>query len=202
MELRPEQIRALDYLRRKGTEAAPARVREQVAAAFRELEMLLPTLPERLRTVRPSPARWSVHEVLDHLVESHRPAVEQLRSLVAGLRPASRAIPPSLRSERPLERPWDVLVTDLAGIHRAFLAALDQAGDATSLQVTAPVAMVVKVTSENGALTPMTWEQECDWKAYAQGFRVHTVEHRRQMLSALQELEGPSYRRSLGPPIS
>jgi hypothetical protein len=105
MELRPEQLQALAYLRRKGTEAAPARLREQVAATFGELEALLPKVPASLRAARPSPARWSAHEVLDHLVESHRP-VEQLRSLVAGQRPAT---PPSLHSERPLERPWDGL---------------------------------------------------------------------------------------------
>ena len=105
MELRPEQLRALDYLRRKGTEASPARLREQVAVAFAELEALLAETPAPLRAVRPSPTRWSVQEVLDHLVLSHRPAVEQLRSLVAGARPASPAIPPSLHSEHAAERP-------------------------------------------------------------------------------------------------
>lgn len=192
MELRPEQLRALDYLRRKGTLATPARLREQMAAAFAELEAVLADVPVELRSVRPSPTRWSVQEVLYHLILSHRPAVEQLRSLVAGIRPASPAIPPSLQSEHATERAWDALCAELRAVHRDFEDALARAGDATSLEVTAPVALVVKVATEQDGQAPVTWEHECDWKAYAQSFRVHTIEHRGQILATLADLGAPA----------
>lgn len=190
-ELRPEQIAALEYLRRKGTEASAERLRGQVAAAFSELEALLATVPAALRTVRPGPARWSVQEVVNHLVLSHRPAVEQLRSLVAGTRPLSPAIPASLQSEDGATRAWDDLRSELAAVHRDFKAAADSASDQTSLRITAPVVLVVKAATADGALAPVAWEHECDWKAYVQTFRVHTLEHRKQIQKTLADLGAP-----------
>lgn len=179
MSLQPEQSQALDYLRRKGTEAPLERLREHVAATFRDIEALLDSVPPGLRALRPGLSRWSVQEIVDHLVESHRPAVEQLREMVAGRRPTTGAIPAHLQSVAPLDRPWEDLVEDLKGIHRALLSLLDEASDGTSLGVTAPVVMVVQ---------SIEWEQELDWKAYVQAYRGHTAQHRAQIVRTLDEL--------------
>jgi hypothetical protein len=185
--MRPEQTRVLDYLRGKGTEASIPELREHLAATFRKIEALLDAVPPHLRSASPGPGRWSVHEVVDHLVESHRRSVEQLRFLVAGRRPISTAIPASLQSPAPLERPWDDLLAELRFIHRSFLDLVDGTSDATSLQVTAPVVMVVKAAVGDGTI-PLEWEEELDWKAYAQAFRGHTAEHRAQIERTLADI--------------
>lgn len=190
--LRPEQARALDYLRRKGTEAPVDRLHEHLAGTFRDIEALLDTVPPELRSAAPSPGRWSVHEIVDHLVESHRPAVEQLRCLVAGRRPPGEPIPASLQSPSPFDRTWEELVSELRAIHRSFLALTGGAAGDVSLDITAPVVMVVKAATEDGGTAPVAWEEELDWKAFVQAFRVHTVEHRAQILRTLGELGGVS----------
>ncbi|HYO13517.1 MAG TPA: DinB family protein [Thermoanaerobaculia bacterium] len=192
--MRPEQTRVLDYLRAKGTEAPLPELRGHLAATFRKIDALLDSVPPDLRSAPPAPGRWSVHELVDHLVESHRRAVEQLRFLVAGRRPLSAAIPASLQSSAPLERPWDDLVAELRSIHRAFLDLVDGATEETSLDITAPVVMVVKAPQGDGTI-PMEWEEELDWKAFTQAFRGHTAEHRAQIertLSALGAAPGAS----------
>lgn len=186
--LRPEQQRALDYLRRKGTEAPVERLREHVAGTFAELEALLDGVPPALRTSRPGPGRWSVQEVVDHLVESHRPALAQLRSLVAGERPAGGPVPASLQSAAPHAHPWEDLVAELREVHRGFREVLADAGEDVSLEVTGPIVMVVKVADGAGAVTPVSSEHELDWKAFAQVFRVHTVQHRDQIRATLSAL--------------
>lgn len=188
MDLRPEQQRALDYLRRKGTEAPVERLREHVAGTFAELEALLDGVPAALRAIRPGPGRWSVQEVVDHLVESHRPALVQLRSLAAGERPADGPVPASLQSAAPHERRWEDLVGELREIHRGFREVLAAATDDASLEVTGPIVMVVKVADEAGAVTPVLFAHELDWKAFAQAFRAHTVQHRDQILATLAAL--------------
>ena len=179
MDLQPAQTQALDYLRLKGTETPVERLREHVARTFREIEDLLDSVPPGLRALRPAPSRWSVQEIVDHLVESHRPAVEQLRELVSGRRPETGAIPAHLQSATPLDRSWEDLVGDLRGIHRSLLDLLDKASDETSLDVTAPVVMVIQ---------SIEWEQELDWKAYAQAYRGHTAQHRAQIVRTLEAL--------------
>ena len=186
--MRPEQTRVLDYLRGKGTEASIPELREHLAATFRKIEALLDAVPPELRSASPAPGRWSVHEVIDHLVESHRRSVEQLRFLVAGRRPISTAIPASLQSAAPLERPWDDLLAELRSIHRSFLDLVDGTSDGTSLEVTAPVVMVVKAATGDGGAVPLEWEEELDWKAFAQAFRGHTAEHRAQIERTLADI--------------
>ncbi len=187
MDLAPEQLRALDYLRRKGTEAPVAQLREHVARTCGEIEALLAAVPARLRAASPGAGRWSVHEVVDHLVESHRPAIAQIAALLDG-RPVTDVIPPSLQSAAPRDRPWDDLLAELRGLHATLLGVIDRAGDGTSLAVRAPVAMVTKVATESGPPTPITWQEPLDWKAYAQGIRGHTAQHRQQILRTLAAL--------------
>jgi DinB superfamily len=106
--LRPEQEAALRYVREKGTDAPVASIRERMATTFAELEALLAALPADQVRLRPAPGKWSVHEIVDHLIESHRPAIDELRELVRGHWPggADSGEPPLRRSARPpLARP-------------------------------------------------------------------------------------------------
>lgn len=185
MNFHPQQITALEYLRRKGTEAAVPQLYGHVAKTFQDFEAYLHTVPVALRGAKPSPQAWSAHEVIDHLVESHRPAVEQLRSLAAGKRPETAPIPASLQSENPFQRSWEDLVAELRGIHRSYLALIEGASEATDVKT--PVVMVIKIDN-----APVTWEAELDWKAYAQAFRVHTVEHKAQIERTLAALAAPA----------
>jgi hypothetical protein len=186
--LRPEQEAALRYALEKGTHAPLASIRERMAKTFAQLEALLAALPAEEVRIRPAPGRWSVHEIVDHLIESHRPAVDELRELVRGHRPDGGPIPASLLSADPLGRPWPGLVRELSGVHRELLAILDGASDETPLTARAPVLMVVKVHEEDGSLTPVEWVDDFDWKAYAILLRAHTLEHVAQIERTLQAL--------------
>ena len=79
--LSPEQEAALRYVCEKGTQAPLASIRERMAQTFAQIEALLAALPEDAVRRRPAPDRWSVQEIVDHLIESHRPAVGQLQDL-------------------------------------------------------------------------------------------------------------------------
>ena len=129
-----------------------------------------------------------MHEILDHLVESHRPALDQLSSLLQGQTPESAAIPASLQSADPLSRPWDNLIAELEGIHTAFLKLLEKATDSHRLDVRAPLIVVVKIQRPDGSLESVQWEERLDWKAFIQALRVHTLEHLSQITRTLGEL--------------
>ena len=184
--LRPEQEAALRYIREKGTEAPLASIRERMAKTFAQMETLLASLPEEAVRIRPAPGRWSVHEIVDHLTESHRPAVDQLRDLLRGERPPGGPVPASLLSADPLGHPWPSLVRELSGIHREILALLASASEKTPLTVKAPVVMIVKVREEDGSLTPVEWIGDFDWKAFTILLRAHTLEHVAQIERTLQ----------------
>src|SRR5262249_49464262 len=139
----------LDYLRRKGTEAPVARLLAGLRATFQRVEQTVERVPAPMRARRPQPAAWSVHEVVDHLVETHRPAITELRALCAGISPVGPPIPARLTSAAPLSRPWDALVTDLKRVHADILAIVEGGGGA-SLQPTAAFVMVVKAGGESG----------------------------------------------------
>ena len=100
--------------------------------------------------------------------------------MVSGRRPETGAIPAHLQSAAPLDRPWEDLLGDLHRVHRDLLDLLDKASDEISLDVTAPVVMVVQ---------SIEWEQELDWKAYVQAYRGHTAQHRAQIVRTLDELD-------------
>ena len=186
MDLAPEQLQALDYLRRKGTEAPIDRLREHVARTFADFEALLDTVPPDRRALQPAPGQWSVHEIVDHLVESHRPGVAQIAA-IRDNQEVTDVIPPSLQSPAPHDRPWDDLVAELRTLHATLLALLDR-GEDGPLDCYAPVAIVTKVTRDDGSSVPVTWQQPLDWKAYAQGLRGHTAQHRQQILRTLAVL--------------
>lgn len=181
MELRPEQEAVLEYARRKGTEATVASIRERLAGTFEELDALVAGVPAEVAARRPAAGGWSVREVVDHLVVTHRRALEELRSLLAGREPEGGPIPASLQSGAPLARPWQELREDLERTHSAFSAAVRGANDDTPTTARAPVVMVVRCATPDGGSEPVQWIQSFDWKAYAVLFRGHTLEHRNQI---------------------
>jgi hypothetical protein len=192
MDLYPEQLRALDYLKRKGTDTPADEIRGKVADSLGKFEVAVSAVPVSLRQLSSGPGKWSVHEILDHLVESHRPAVAQLSSLLHGQTPESAAIPASLQSADPLSRPWDDLVAELHGIHAEFLRLLEPATDSHRLDVRAPIVILVKVQRPDGSLEPVQWEMQLDWKAFIQALRVHTLEHLSQITRTLAEVSQPA----------
>jgi hypothetical protein len=177
---RPERTAAIEYLRRKGTEAPASRLASGLRSTFQKFEQAVERVPETLRIVRPDTASWSVHEIVDHLVESHRPAVVELRELCAGISPAGGPIPAHLTSSHPFERPWAALVDDLKDIHAQILELAIDAGDETPTAATAAFVMVVKVPGPSGPEV-LEWIEALDWKAYVQAIRVHTYQHAAQV---------------------
>jgi hypothetical protein len=173
---RPERSAAIEYLRRKGTEAPVSRLVSGLRSTFQRFEQTIDRVPESIRTRRPDAASWSVHEIVDHLVESHRPAVMELSALCAGISPAGGPIPARLTSRHPFDRPWTVLVDELKDIHAHILPLVIDAGDNTPTAAAAPFVMVVKVPGPSGPEV-VEWVEPLDWKAYAQAIRVHTHEH-------------------------
>ena len=155
---RPEQVRSLRYVKRKGTEAPIELLRRRIADAFLDLETMIASVPPSLRRRSPAPGRWSAQEVVDHLIESHRPAVAQLESLLNGLTPETGAVPASLQSTDPLARNWDELVAELKRIHTSLLSLLEKASDSCSLEVRVPVNMVMKADEPGGPL--VQWEEQ------------------------------------------
>ncbi len=188
MTLHPEQLRALDYLKRKGTEAPADEIRRKVADTCGNLEGAFDAVPAALRQVSPGPGKWSVHEILDHLVESHRPALPQLESLLQGRMPETPAVPASLQSADPFSKPWEELVEALHGVHGSLRDLLGSATDEHPLDVRAPIVMVVKVARPDGALEPVPWEERLDWKAFVQALRAHNLEHLSQIARTVAEI--------------
>jgi DinB superfamily len=160
-----EQKKALDYLARKGTQG----LRESFAAA----EQAFDDVPVELRGRAPAPGKWSPHEILDHLVLSHGPAVAQLADLLDG-KDVDEAIPADLHRGDPERPSWEALRAQLAEVHAELLRLVDRGSDRTEARVV--VVMVVK-----GA----RWIERLDWKSFAQALRVHTLEHLAQLQRAL-----------------
>ena len=176
MALRPEQQRALDYARRRGSEAPVAAIRERVTATYAALDALVGTIPASVAREHRSTSAWSIQEVVDHLVESDRPAVDQLAALLAG-QSLDEPIPASLQSAAPLARDWNDLRAQLRGIHHDIEALLAAAGDDDPTSARAPVQMVVKCAGPDGSLEPVAWLERFDWKAFAILLHAHNREH-------------------------
>jgi hypothetical protein len=172
-----EQIRMREYLRDKGDGLPLAEVRGRVASAFETMEALLAPVSAATAAGRPLAGEWSIHEVVDHLVLTHAPSVGELVDLLAGRRPAGPPIPAGLQSPDPRSRPWDALRIALHTQHAAALRVLDGARDLPT-DARAPVVAVVNVRGADGRDTPLHWEEEIAWKAYAVfAFRLHTLDH-------------------------
>ena len=175
-ELHPDQQRALDYLVRRGTLASVGELQSQLEHAFLSIEDLFAAVHIEEREAQPAPGKWSAHHILDHLVLSHEPAIEQLASLLGGVSPPGVAIPAGLQSPDDVRPSWDELVDRMRSMHREYVRLIGGANDGLSLEPKAVIEMVVKIDGE-----PVHWFERIDWKAFAQGVRVHTLEHRGQL---------------------
>ncbi|MEM8964261.1 MAG: DinB family protein [Acidobacteriota bacterium] len=172
---KPEQARALAYLERRGTKASTSSVRQALTEAFHTIEARLATVPAEVAAQSPPEGGWSIHEIVDHLVISHRPAICQLRDAVAG-KACDEPIEAHLLSSDPWAIDWTTQQEALATVHRDILACLDGVADLHRSKVRIPTVFVIKVDDR-----PIEWTEPLEWKAFAMGIRVHTLEHLAQV---------------------
>ena len=182
------RARVRDYLRDNGTLAPTALIRRRVTTAFENLEHFLRAADPTRAARRAWPAEWSLHEIADHVVQTHRPSRDELLDLLAGRRPAGPPIPASLQSKDPLARPWPALLDDLARVHADIVADLAAAPDDFPTHVRAPVIVVINAEATDGSTVPLSWDDEIDWKAYAVFLRLHAIDHLNQARKVLTAL--------------
>jgi hypothetical protein len=177
--------KARDYLRTRGTLVAPAVIHERVGAAFAALEAFLDTVPPD-RASRPGPpGEWTIQEIVDHLLETHRPGLDELRCLLAGRRPPGEAIPAGLQSKAPMLRPWPWLRAELQRVHGGIAQMLAAVPADFTTEARAPLVMVVNVPEPSGQAKPVHWVEDLDWKAYAIVWRLHVLDHLNQAKKVL-----------------
>jgi hypothetical protein len=189
-KLLPEQEKAREYLHRKGTLLASREIHDRVQSAFAATEEFLDGVSEAAARARPAPGEWCVQEIVDHLVETHRPSIGELRELLRGARPKGDPIPASLQSRVPLERPWPGLVEDLKRLHAEVLEILSGIPEGFTSEARAPLVMVINAKNADGSESPVHWIEELDWKAYAVVFRLHEIDHLNQARRALATVRG------------
>ena len=182
------KAKAREYFKVRGTLTPAATIHERIAESFSALHAFLGPLPASTVARRAFPGEWSIQEVVDHLVETHRPGLDELWCLLAGTRPPGEAIPASLQSKAPLHRPWPWLLAELGRIHGEILRTLAAVHPEFTTDARAPLVMVVNVTDEHGTVVPLHWIEDLDWKAYAITCRLHAIDHLRQAKRVLAAL--------------
>jgi hypothetical protein len=184
------RAKALDYFKKRGTLAPIGEVRARVAAALEAFEAVVEPVDAATAAQRAWEGEWSVHEIVDHLLETYRPGLDELWCLLAGRRPPEPPIPARLQSKAPLLRPWPWLVRELKTLHRDVLATLDGLPPSFATDATAPLVMVVNVEDE-GRMWAYDWVEELDWKTYTVvSFRLHAIDHMKQAQKVLATI-GP-----------
>jgi len=191
--MNPETIesaktKAREYFAARGTQAPAGALRERIAEAFESLEAFLDTVPAAAAARTATAGEWTIHEIVDHLVETHRPGLDELWCLLAGRRPPGEAIPAGLQSKAPLVRPWPWLRGELARVHGEILRTLGAVPSDFATEARAPIVMVVNVADERGKGVPVHWIEELDWKAYSITWRLHVIDHLKQARRVLAAL--------------
>jgi hypothetical protein len=189
LDHRPEQLQALGYARRRGSESPVAEIRARVANTYRDIEALVAAVPAETARRRPAEGAWSVLEVVDHLVVSDEPAAAQLADLLAG-HSRHDVIPASLQSPGANELDWDDLRRRFATVHATIVGLLATASDDLPIAATAPVEMVVKCAAADGSRKAVHWIERFDWKAFAILLHAHNREHIGQIERTLARLRG------------
>jgi len=178
--------KAREYFRTKATPLTVSEVRARIAEPLRACDELLTPLSAGQAARSTIPGEWTVHEIVDHLVETYRPGLDELWCLLAGRRPPGEPIPASLQSRAPLLRPWSWLLGELRGLHGEVLRTLGAVAADYTTDARAPLVMVVNVKDARGATRPLTWVEELDWKAYAiVSWRLHAIDHLHQARKVL-----------------
>jgi DinB family protein len=191
MTLRPEQIKAREYFQQKGTLLPAAQIHERVSAAFAAMEKFMEGVIGEEARARALPGEWTVQEVVDHLIETHRPSLDELRDLLDNRRPAGGPIPASLQSADPMARRFPDLLGELRTVHAEILGVLSAAPDRMT-DARAPIIMVINVKEPDGREAPLHWVEELDWKAYAvTAFRLHELDHLNQAKKTLRAARAP-----------
>jgi hypothetical protein len=176
MPLFPEQLRALAYARKRGTDAPAEAIRARIGDTYAEFEALVAALPEDVARTHRSTSGWSILEVVDHLVESDRRAAGQLASLLDG-QPVETPIPASLQSQDPMALDWRTLLQRFRSVHENIRDLLARTTDDIPLGAKAPVLMVVKCAGPDGVSVPVSWVEHFDWKAFSILLHAHNREH-------------------------
>jgi hypothetical protein len=164
---------------------APAVIHERVAAAFAALDAILETVPSSVAAAEAIPGDWTIQDVVDHLVETHRPGLDELRCLLAGRRPPGAPIPASLQSKAPLLRPWPWLLGEIRRVHGEIVQVLGRVPADFATDARAPLVMVVNLPRANGTTEPLEWVEDLDWRAYAIVWRLHALDHLKQIRKIL-----------------
>ena len=189
LAMKPEQQQALDYLRDKGTDAPATLVLGRFAKMLGKFETAVSAVDPETAVRSPAPGKWSVLEIVDHLVESNRPAVDELRLLLAGRSPDDGPIAANLQSPDPGAKPWAEHLADLKDVHAQLLALTEPVDD--SLPVgdgRAAVAMVVHARNEQGEPELLEWTERLDWKAYITALGAHVWQHLGQVQRTVDSL--------------
>src|SRR2546425_327158 len=117
--------KAREYFRTKSAQAPVAVLRERIAEPCRAVEALLAPLSAAQAARATLPGEWTIQEIVDHLVETYRPGLDELWCLLAGRRPPGEPIPASLHAQAPLLRPGPLLRDELRRVHAEVLKTLD-----------------------------------------------------------------------------
>ena len=189
MTLRPEQIKAMEYLDQQGSRRSVPQIRERVAAAFLAIEEFVDGVSESEARAQGPPGEWTIQEVVDHLVETHKPSVVELRELLEGRSPSDGPIPASLQSSEPMSRRWSELRDALKRVQAEAVEVLGAAPDRPT-DARAAVVMVINARREDGSVEALHWIEKLDWKAYAIVFRLHVLDHLYQAKKVLRAVRG------------
>jgi hypothetical protein len=184
------KAKAREYFKTKGTLAAPTVIHERIADAFGALDAFLAPISAATAARAAAPGEWTIQEIVDHLVETHRPGLDELWCLLAGRRPPGEAIPAGLQSKSPLDRPWPWLRAELDRIHAEILRTIAAVPASFATEARAPIVMVVNALDERGRVVPLHWVEDLDWKAYAIVWRLHVIDHLKQARKVLAGFDG------------
>lgn len=182
----PGRETVLGFLRTHGTDSETAVLLENARKMIETFHEKFRAVPVAVRLVEPFPGRWSPQEILDHVVECHRCAPEQLRRVARG-EPCTETIRAFVQSAAPHAHAWGALLREFRTIHDEILAA------ATVLAETPPPAHGLKIEmlygiEVDGKVRDKEHREELDWKAYLEALRFHLGQHIKQLERTLEQI--------------